>query len=103
MITQIWDKYLPVIKVLLKKASTSSQVLELNRIDFEGAGVRKTGFKFKIEFSKGKVANLISGAPLAMALAHEMLNNEQISKILKESDFTITLNTKYQLSIKAEK
>ncbi|MBW7941202.1 MAG: hypothetical protein H3C64_02140 [Candidatus Kuenenia stuttgartiensis] len=76
-------------------------MLELNRIDFEGAGIRKTGFKFKIEFRNGKVENIISSAPLATALATEMMNNEQIGEILREGDYTISLNPKYELTIKA--
>ncbi len=101
MRSQIWEKYIPVIKILLKKAASAPQMLELNRIDFEGAGIRKTGFKFKIEFRNGKVENIISSAPLATALATEMMNNEQIGEILREGDYTISLNPKYELTIKA--
>ncbi|MCW5914618.1 MAG: hypothetical protein KIT66_08415 [Chitinophagaceae bacterium] len=101
MRSQIWEKYIPVIKILLKKAASGPQMLELNRIDFEGAGIRKTGFKFKIEFRNGKVENIISSAPLATALATEMMNNEQIGEILREGDYTISLNPKYELTIKA--
>lgn len=101
MRSQIWEKYIPVIKILLKKAVSAPQMLELNHIDFEGAGIRKTGFKFKIEFRNGKVENIISSAPLATALATEMMNNEQIGEILREGDYTISLNPKYELTIKA--
>ena len=37
MYTHIWKKYLPIIRILLKKSITESQVLDLNRIDFERA------------------------------------------------------------------
>ncbi|MCO6497204.1 MAG: hypothetical protein J5I50_06030 [Chitinophagaceae bacterium] len=100
MLSQIWDKYIPVIRILMKKADSGPQVLELNRIDFEGAGIRKTGFKFKIEFRNGRVDNLISSAPLAKMLAEEMFNNEQVSTLLSEGDYTISLNPKYELTIK---
>ena len=44
MYTQIWSKYLPIIKILLKRSANGNQTLELNRIDFERAGTgRKAG------------------------------------------------------------
>ncbi len=70
MYNHIWKKYLPIIKILMKKSVTEEQVLNLNRVDFERAGTgRKAGYKFNIEFTDGKVGNVISGSPLAMHLA----------------------------------
>ena len=38
MYNHIWKKYLPIIKILMKKSSGEDQVLDLNRVDFERAG-----------------------------------------------------------------
>ena len=38
MYNHIWKKYLPIIKILLKKSVAEEQVLALNRVDFERAG-----------------------------------------------------------------
>lgn len=101
MYTQIWTKYLPIIKILLKKSANGDQVLDLNRIDFERAGsARKAGYKFSIEFTKGRVANLISGIPLASDLASVMLDDPQIKPLLQANDYTVSLNTKFQLTMK---
>lgn len=101
MYTQIWKKYLPIIKILLKKSLAESQVLPLNRIDFERAGsARKTSSKFKIDFTNGKVSNIISGSALASQLAQEMLEDDSIKQILQEHDFQIVFNTHYELLIK---
>ena len=63
MYAQIWTKYLPIIRILLKRTKQDNQVLDLNRIDFERMGTgRKAGYKFTIEFKNGKVANLISSS-----------------------------------------
>jgi len=101
MYTQIWGKYLPVIKILLKLTPQGDQVLELNRIDFERAGsARKAGYKFAIEFTRGKVANVISGIPLAADLAVAMLDDQAIKALLQANDYVISLNTKFQLTMK---
>lgn len=100
MYVHVWNKYLPIIKILMKKASAGNQALDLNRIDFERAGSgRKAGYKFSIDFKQGRVSNIISGSPLASDLATVLLNDPASRAILANADITITLNTKFQLAI----
>jgi hypothetical protein len=101
MYNHIWKKYLPIIKILMKKSISEEQILDLNRIDFERAGTgRKAGYKFKIMFTDGRVGNVISGSTLAMHLAQVALEDDGAKQILAENDFEISLNTKFQLTIK---
>ncbi len=101
MYTQIWSKYLPIIKILLKRTVNGDQVLDLNRIDFERAGSgRKAGYKFSIEFTRGRVANIISGSALASDLATVMLDDANIKALLAVNHYVVSLNTKFQLSMK---
>ena len=100
MYTQLWNKYLPVIRILLKKTASGEQVLDLNRIDFERAGSRKAGYKFSIEFNKGKVSNVISGVPLASEFANALLEDAGIRNVLQSGSYIISLNTKFQLTLK---
>lgn len=101
MYNHIWKKYLPIIKILLKKSITEDQVLNLNRIDFERAGTgRKAGYKFLIEFTEGKVGNVISGSDLAVHLAQVILEDEAAKQILADNNYTVSLNTKFQLALK---
>lgn len=101
MYNHIWKKYLPIIRILMKRSTSDDQVLDLNRIDFERAGTgRKAGYKFKIEFTDGKVGNVISGSELAMHLAQVILEDEGARQILAEDNFEMSLNTKFQLAIK---
>src|SRR5687768_15775145 len=82
MYTHIWLKYLPIIRILMKKSSAGDQVLNLNRPDFEKAGVaRKAGYKFTIEFTNGKVANVISTSQLALDLAAVMLEDATMKSL----------------------
>ncbi len=101
MYNHIWKKYLPIIKILMKKSAAEDQVLDLNRVDFERAGTgRKAGYKFTIEFIEGKVGNVISGSALAMHLASVIMEDDSAKQILRENNYEISLNTKFQLSIK---
>lgn len=101
MYTHIWNKYLPIIKILLKRSVGGDQTLDLNRIDFERAGSgRKAGYKFNIDFSKGKVTNVISGSQLASDLAAVLQQDGILKTLLSENDYQLVLNTKFQLSIK---
>ena len=100
MYNHIWKKYLPIIRILMKKSISEEQVLALNKIDFERAGTgRKAGYKFKIEFTGGKVGNVISGSTLAMHLAEIVLEDQGAKEILEDNNFEVSLNTKFQLII----
>ena len=101
MYTQVWTKYLPIIRILLKRSATAEQTLDMNRIDFERAGSgRKAGYKFIIEFRKGRVSNLISSSPLASNLATVLLQDAVVKDLFQKVDYDISLNTRFQLHIK---
>lgn len=99
MYKQLWKKYVPVIKILMQKIDEGPQLLELNKLDFDSAGVKKTNFKFKIEFVNGKVANIIHDSILAMELANQLLENESTMQILNQKNILISVNSKYQMNI----
>ena len=100
MYVHVWNKYLPIIKILMKKSAGGDQTLNLNRIDFERAGTgRKAGYKFTINFVQGKVSNIISGIPLAADLALALQTDPATRDILANAEIDISLNTKFQLSI----
>jgi hypothetical protein len=101
MYNHIWKKYLPIIRILMKKSVGAEQVLDLNKIDFERAGTgRKAGYKFKIEFTDGRIGNVISSSALASQLAQVILEDEGAVHILEENNFEVLLNTKFQLTIR---
>ena len=101
MYTYIWNKYLPVIRILLKKSAAGDQLLSLNREDFERAGTgRKAGYKFTIECTEGKVSNVISGSDLASHLAAAMLEDSATKMVLLTGHFQVILNTKFQITVK---
>ncbi len=97
----VWDKYLPAIRILLKKAATTEQVLGMNRTDFErAAGIKKSGYRFTVKFEKDKPGALYSGNDIVQALISVLLDDEVVHAQLLESNYTFSFSSKYQLHIK---
>ncbi len=102
MYSNVWNKYLPIIRILLKKSIAGEQVLDLNIPDFERAGIaRKSGYKFLIKFSKGRVDNVIIASPLASSLSSVLLQDPVIKELFMHNDYHVSLNPKFQLTLKS--
>jgi hypothetical protein len=100
MYTNLWVKYLPVMRILLKKSLKEEQVFLMNIPDFERAGIkRKTGLKFLLMLKDGKPGNVIVAFPLAASLATVLQEDAAIRELLTTNEFHVSLNTKYELTI----
>jgi len=101
MYTNVWAKYLPIIRIVLKRSITAEQILALNIQDFERAGLRrKSGYKFLIKFKDGKPANVIVDFPLASSLATTLMDDKVIKELISTNEFHVSLNPKFELTIK---
>lgn len=101
MYTQVWNKYLPIIHILMKRAVSSDQLLDMNVIDFERSGAaRKSGYKFTILFNDGRVDNVISSSPLAKDLAATLLQDPRVKELLDRNNYQFHLSAKFQLGIR---
>jgi hypothetical protein len=100
MYTTLWLKYLPVIRILLKKSLKEDQVFLMNIPDFERAGLRrKTGLKFLLKMKNGKPENPVVSVPLAASLATVLQQDDAVAELLMDNSFQFSLNTKYELAI----
>ncbi|HVK97829.1 MAG TPA: hypothetical protein VM368_08425 [Flavisolibacter sp.] len=101
MYTNIWAKYLPVIRIVLKRSLSAEQNFSLNASDFVKAGLtRKTGYKFALRFKEGKLDNVIIDIPVASSLATVLLEDQVIKDLFAENEFAISMNPKFQLNIR---
>ena len=99
MYAQIWTKYLPVIRILLKKSATEEQRLGLNRTDFEkGNRNRKPTCSFNVRISNGRFNTVSQSAP-AKELIAVLLEDEVAKKLLRENNYHFVLNADLQLRI----
>ena len=95
-----WKRYLPVIRILIKRSAGEIQVLNMNRTDFERDAQRKYGYKFIVNFVSGRPNVIAAGNEIIQSFTYILLNDEIISELLLKGDYAFTLNNKYQLEIK---
>jgi hypothetical protein len=101
MYTNVWAKYLPIIRIVLKRSLVAEQILALNAPDFERAGLsRKSGYKFLLKFREGKINHVIIDAPIASSLASLLLKDPVIKELFSTNEFHISLNPKFEMTIK---
>lgn len=96
-----WKKYLPVIRLHLKKSLNEEQSFKLNATDFESAGDRsKAGYVFSLALENGKVTNNISSSAVARDLFELLKADEAISGLLKDRSVKISVGKSFALTIK---
>lgn len=101
MYTNVWLKYLPIIRIVMKRSVAAEQMLALNAPDFERAGMRrKAGYKFSFALKEGRVKNVIIDLPLASSLAAVLLEDNIVKDLIETNEFQFSLSPKYELTIK---
>ena len=96
-----WNRYIPVIRLHLKKSLVEEQSFKLNITDFESAGDRgKSGYTFNLTMDNGKVMNNISGSAVARDLYEALKSNETIKAMLQGKSVKITVGKSFLLTIK---
>jgi hypothetical protein len=101
MFIQLWNKYLPVIKILLKRSFSDEQILSMNKTDFErAAGGKKLKHTFKVFIRNGKLENAPKQPQLVKQLHTALLEDEVTKQILKHQEYQFILNSSFQLLIR---
>ncbi len=97
----VWSKYLPIIRILMKRAAVAEQTLIMNRIDFEKAGgTRKAGYKFTISFIKAKPDIILAANEMIQSFITAILEDEMIKQQMLKSDYTFSFSGKFELQIR---
>ena|SRR5688500_1051152 len=101
MFTQTWNKYLPIIKILMKRSVNGDQVLDMNSTDFQrAAGGRKVKYTFSFSLLKGRPQMASTISPLAKELITVLQEDEMTRKLIRAQDFDFSMNNSFQLHIK---
>jgi hypothetical protein len=101
MYTLVWKKYLPIIRILIKRSVTADQSFALNTSDFEKIGPnRKTGYRFNIAFNRGRAEYLANTSHIGKDLAQVLLEDPAVKEQFGMHDFHFTVNPKLQLTIR---
>lgn len=101
MFVQTWNKYLPVIRILLKRSVNADQTLDMNQSDFQrAAGGKKVKFTFSIMLMNGRFRGTESPSPLANDLISTLQQDNTASEFLGGKELQFTMNNNFQLLIK---
>ncbi len=101
MFIQTWNKYLPVIRILLKRSVNAEQMLDMNQSDFQrAAGGKKVKFTFSVSVINGRLSGIGNPTPLAKDLIAVLQQDDTTQKFLKQNEFEFTMNSNFQLLIK---
>jgi hypothetical protein len=100
MYLQTWSKYLPVIRILLKRSAAEPQKMDLSRMDFEtgGSRTRKLACSFNIQLERGRLVTLTQSGT-AKNLLEVLQQDDVVKSLMKENMYEISLNSSFQLSI----
>jgi hypothetical protein len=76
----LWTKYLPAIRILLKKAVNEAQKISFNKIELQSIDNRKNAnFSFNMEIHNGKIENSMAVPPMGKDL-FAVLNSDMLTK-----------------------
>jgi hypothetical protein len=100
MYLQTWSKYLPVIRILLKRSATEPQKMDLSRMDFEtgGSRTRKLACSFNIQLERGRLVTLTQ-SNTAKNLLEVLQQDDVVMGLMRQHMYEISLNSSFQLSI----
>lgn len=101
MYTYTWKKYLPVIRLLLKRSASADQQMSLNRIDFEkGNKTRKPVVSFSFEIIEGKLQTM--NLPVAAKDLMEILMQDDTARtLIRQGHYFIGLDSNLQFTVKS--
>lgn len=101
MYTYTWKKYLPVIRILLKRSATAEQSVSLNRTDFEKTTkLRKPACSFAVEIVRGRLNAINNQSVPAKDLVSILQEDDMVKTLLRQHHYAISLNSDFLLSIK---
>lgn len=101
MFLHTWTKYLPVIKILLKRSVNAEQTLDMNSSDFQRAsGGKKVKFTFSVQLIKGRTQAGDNPPPIAKDLVSLLQQDKITHRFLQQNELEIAVNSDFQLYIK---
>jgi hypothetical protein len=101
MFFQTWNKYLPVIRILLKRSANSEQALDMNQSDFErAAGGKKVKFTFSITLANRRLVRHEGATTIAHDLISVLLQDNAAGQFLGKKEIELTMTSSFQLQIR---
>jgi len=101
MFLHTWNKYLPVIKVLLKRSLKAEQLLAMNSSDFHRAsGGKKVKYTFSIPVVNGRLRAGENFPPIARDLFSVLQQDNTTNKFMQQNELEFSMDSNFRLNIK---
>ena len=88
----LWTKYLPAIRILLKKAVNEEQQFNLSKIELQAVDNRKNvNLSFNLEISNGKVESSLGISPMGKDLFNVLNSDLVVRKFMLDKKIMIQM------------
>ncbi len=88
----LWTKYLPAIRILLKKAVNEEQQFTLSKIELQAVDNRKNvNFSFNLEISNGKVESGLGISPMGKDLFNVLNGDLLVRRFMLDKKIMIQM------------
>ena len=97
----LWTKYLPAIRILLKKAITEEQRIAVGKLELQSIDTRKNvNFAFNMEVNHGKVENSIAVHSLGKDLFSVLSGDSAVRTFMREKTIVFEMTNARMLLIR---
>ena len=97
----LWTKYLPAMRILLKKAMTEEQQLTFSKIELQAVDNRKNAnFSFDLAISNGKLESTLGISSMGKDLFNVLYGDLAIRSFMLDKKIMIQMNRSSLLTFK---
>lgn len=98
----LWTKYLPVIRILLKKSVNGDQQVALGEMELRSLDNRKNAnYSFNLEILKGKMENRAGGTTIGRDLFTILNDDLQVRRFMVDKNVGFKMGSNFMLIIKS--
>lgn len=99
----LWAKYLPPIRILLKRSVNEGQQILLGKMELQSVDNRKNAnFSFNLAITKGKVENTIGVAAIGKDLFNVLSNDMVTKNFMADKNIIIQMSRASLLTFKSD-
>jgi len=97
----LWTKYLPAIRIMLKKALNEEQQITLSKMELQSVDNRKNvNFSFDLEISNGKIENSMGVPPMGKDLFSVLNGDPLVRNFMADKKISIQMSRASLLTFK---
>jgi hypothetical protein len=98
----LWTKYLPVIRILLKKSMVEEQQVAVGKLELQIIDNRKNAnYSFNLDIVKGKNENTIGSTAIGKDLFAVLNQDAAVKSFMSENNISIKMTRGAQLTLKS--